>query len=201
MSSMFAIFPDFHLEFPSPELSLHTGSSRFSHYDPCWCMCSRYIALQNDEFGIGPLASYFKGEVLHGRDTDIFTSNMCKPRCIHPCICLIRRNTDLAEDVCTHLCPFWSYLDIFFPAYSLLWACRKSEFKLVCIYLAFFDVFYVNGFKDPQICQGSRWRNGCAWCHSRVHLSTPALAQWIILRCDICNSPYWPNIAFRTQFP
>ncbi|KAF9472443.1 glycosyltransferase family 2 protein [Pholiota conissans] len=38
----------------------------------------RYIALQNDEFGIGPLASYFKGEVLHGRDTDIFTSNMCK---------------------------------------------------------------------------------------------------------------------------
>ncbi|EDR11492.1 glycosyltransferase family 2 protein, partial [Laccaria bicolor S238N-H82] len=36
----------------------------------------RYIALQNDEFGVGPLASYFKGEVLHGRDTDIFTSNM-----------------------------------------------------------------------------------------------------------------------------
>ncbi|RDB24703.1 Chitin synthase 3 [Hypsizygus marmoreus] len=36
----------------------------------------RYIALQNDEKGQGPLASYFKGEVLHGRDTDIFTSNM-----------------------------------------------------------------------------------------------------------------------------
>ncbi|KAL0577036.1 hypothetical protein V5O48_004970, partial [Marasmius crinis-equi] len=36
----------------------------------------RYIALQNDEKGVGPLASYFKGEVLHGRDTDIFTSNM-----------------------------------------------------------------------------------------------------------------------------
>ncbi|KZT21396.1 glycosyltransferase family 2 protein [Neolentinus lepideus HHB14362 ss-1] len=36
----------------------------------------RYIALQNDSRGIGPLASYFKGEVLHGRDTDIFTSNM-----------------------------------------------------------------------------------------------------------------------------
>ncbi|KAI0071473.1 glycosyltransferase family 2 protein [Panus rudis PR-1116 ss-1] len=36
----------------------------------------RYIALQNNEFGVGPLASYFKGEVLHGRDTDIFTSNM-----------------------------------------------------------------------------------------------------------------------------
>ena len=29
--------------------------------------------------GVGPLASYFKGEVLHGRDTDIFTSNMCTP--------------------------------------------------------------------------------------------------------------------------
>ncbi|KAH7888726.1 glycosyltransferase family 2 protein [Phlebopus sp. FC_14] len=37
----------------------------------------RYIALQNDKDGQGPLASYFKGEVLHGRDTDIFTSNMC----------------------------------------------------------------------------------------------------------------------------
>ncbi|KAF9556711.1 glycosyltransferase family 2 protein, partial [Agrocybe pediades] len=36
----------------------------------------RYIALQNNEYGVGPLASYFKGEVLHGRDTDIFTSNM-----------------------------------------------------------------------------------------------------------------------------
>ncbi|KAF8629158.1 hypothetical protein AX17_005743 [Amanita inopinata Kibby_2008] len=36
----------------------------------------RYIALQNDEKGEGPLASYFKGEILHGRDTDIFTSNM-----------------------------------------------------------------------------------------------------------------------------
>ncbi|KAJ6586867.1 chitin synthase [Mycena vulgaris] len=36
----------------------------------------RYIALQNNKLGIGPLASYFKGEVLHGHDTDIFTSNM-----------------------------------------------------------------------------------------------------------------------------
>lgn len=27
---------------------------------------------------MGPLASYFKGEVLHGAETDIFTSNMCK---------------------------------------------------------------------------------------------------------------------------
>ncbi|KAJ7462232.1 glycosyltransferase family 2 protein [Mycena galericulata] len=36
----------------------------------------RYIALQNNRQGIGPLASYFKGEELHGHDTDIFTSNM-----------------------------------------------------------------------------------------------------------------------------
>ncbi|KAF7321339.1 Chitin synthase [Mycena kentingensis (nom. inval.)] len=35
----------------------------------------RYIALQNKN-GMGPLASYFKGEVLHGHDADIFTSNM-----------------------------------------------------------------------------------------------------------------------------
>jgi chitin synthase len=38
----------------------------------------RFIALQNNKYGEGPLASYFKGEVLHGRDTDIFTSNMCE---------------------------------------------------------------------------------------------------------------------------
>ncbi|KAG9058039.1 hypothetical protein FS842_002000 [Serendipita sp. 407] len=37
----------------------------------------RYIALQNDKnTGVGPLASYFKGEVLQGRGADIFTSNM-----------------------------------------------------------------------------------------------------------------------------
>ncbi|KAK7057241.1 chitin synthase-domain-containing protein [Favolaschia claudopus] len=36
----------------------------------------RYIALQNNNQNVGPLASYFKGEVLHGNDTDIFTSNM-----------------------------------------------------------------------------------------------------------------------------
>ncbi|KAG9316580.1 glycosyltransferase family 2 protein [Chiua virens] len=36
----------------------------------------RYIALQNGKKGHGPLASYFKGEVLHGSTTDIFTSNM-----------------------------------------------------------------------------------------------------------------------------
>ncbi|CAE6435399.1 unnamed protein product [Rhizoctonia solani] len=36
----------------------------------------RYIALLNDKDGQGPLASYFKGEVLNGRTQDIFTSNM-----------------------------------------------------------------------------------------------------------------------------
>lgn len=36
----------------------------------------RYIALRNDEIGRGPLASYFKGETLAGRDADVFTSNM-----------------------------------------------------------------------------------------------------------------------------
>ncbi|WAR55283.1 hypothetical protein PtB15_6B22 [Puccinia triticina] len=30
----------------------------------------------NDEIGRGPLASYFKGETLAGRDADVFTSNM-----------------------------------------------------------------------------------------------------------------------------
>ncbi|GAC73696.1 chitin synthase/hyaluronan synthase [Moesziomyces antarcticus T-34] len=38
----------------------------------------RYIALQNDAMGQGPLHSYFKGETLHGgqSDADVFTSNM-----------------------------------------------------------------------------------------------------------------------------
>ncbi|KAL1924859.1 uncharacterized protein VTP21DRAFT_4513 [Calcarisporiella thermophila] len=36
----------------------------------------RYIALQNDEHGRGPLESYFKGETLHGGDADVFTANM-----------------------------------------------------------------------------------------------------------------------------
>ncbi|KAL1920144.1 uncharacterized protein VTP21DRAFT_1290 [Calcarisporiella thermophila] len=36
----------------------------------------RYIALQNDETGKGPLASYFKGETQHGGDADVFTANM-----------------------------------------------------------------------------------------------------------------------------
>ncbi|KAL4401441.1 Chitin synthase 4 [Malassezia pachydermatis] len=38
----------------------------------------RYEALQNDAMGNGPLCSYFKGESLHGgnSDADIFTSNM-----------------------------------------------------------------------------------------------------------------------------
>ncbi|RIB17802.1 Glycosyltransferase Family 2 protein [Gigaspora rosea] len=36
----------------------------------------RYIALQNDQNGNGPLASYFLGEAAHGQDADIFTANM-----------------------------------------------------------------------------------------------------------------------------
>lgn len=36
----------------------------------------RYLALQNDELGRGPLASYFKGESLLGADADVFSSNM-----------------------------------------------------------------------------------------------------------------------------
>lgn len=56
-----------HLFFTSSSSSLSQPGA-FSAY--------RYIALQNDEMGQGPLASYFKGEVLHGADADVFTSNM-----------------------------------------------------------------------------------------------------------------------------
>lgn len=36
----------------------------------------RYIALQNDLTGDGPLQKYFLGEKMHGADADIFTANM-----------------------------------------------------------------------------------------------------------------------------
>ncbi|KAG8908388.1 Chitin synthase, class 1, partial [Tulasnella sp. 403] len=36
----------------------------------------RYIALQNDKVGEGPLQKYFLGEKMHGADADIFTANM-----------------------------------------------------------------------------------------------------------------------------
>ncbi|KAF8334650.1 glycosyltransferase family 2 protein [Cantharellus anzutake] len=36
----------------------------------------RYVALQNDAIGEGPLQKYFLGEKLHGAGADIFTSNM-----------------------------------------------------------------------------------------------------------------------------
>jgi len=61
----------------------------------------RWIALQNDRTGRGPLASYFKGEVLNGRDTDIFTSNMCTPSpfVTKPTYLTTVSPPDLAEDV------------------------------------------------------------------------------------------------------
>jgi chitin synthase len=36
----------------------------------------RYIALQNDQLGEGPLQKYFLGEKMHGAGADIFTANM-----------------------------------------------------------------------------------------------------------------------------
>ena len=36
----------------------------------------RYIALQNDAKGEGPLQKYFLGESMHGAGADIFTANM-----------------------------------------------------------------------------------------------------------------------------
>jgi len=36
----------------------------------------RYLALQNDKNGHGPLESYFKGETLHGAGAGVFTANM-----------------------------------------------------------------------------------------------------------------------------
>jgi hypothetical protein len=38
--------------------------------------CWKYIALQNDEHGRGPLASYFRGEEMLAGKADTFTANM-----------------------------------------------------------------------------------------------------------------------------
>jgi chitin synthase len=45
----------------------------------------RYVALQNDPKGHGPLTEYFKGETLHTHpDTDLWTKNM-SARWFLPC--------------------------------------------------------------------------------------------------------------------
>ena len=83
---------------------LHVVFIVFPFFQPGAFSAYRYIALQNDKNGQGPLASYFKGEVLHGRDTDIFTSNMCEfsPLCPHQLRLLTGFGfADLAEDVGT----------------------------------------------------------------------------------------------------
>jgi chitin synthase len=49
--------------------STHRDVGAFSAY--------RYVALQNDPKGHGPLTEYFKGETLHtAPDTDLWTKNM-----------------------------------------------------------------------------------------------------------------------------
>jgi hypothetical protein len=43
-------------------------SLRWQQFNKADCETDRYIALQNDALGHGPLASYFKGEDLLGQD-------------------------------------------------------------------------------------------------------------------------------------
>jgi hypothetical protein len=81
----------------------------------------RWIALQNDRAGRGPLASYFKGEVLSGRDTDIFTSNMCTFSSLDlPYLSLTIACIDLAEDVRNFSFRGSAYGSYFFVANPLL---------------------------------------------------------------------------------
>lgn len=63
---------------PLVNICMNTNNKTLTFPKPGAFSAYRYIALQNNKQGVGPLASYFKGEVLHGRDTDIFTSNMCR---------------------------------------------------------------------------------------------------------------------------
>ena len=58
----------------------------------------RYSALQNSSPNSGPLASYFKGETLHGGEADVFSANMylvsnvldCGMTCIHQLLNTVR---------------------------------------------------------------------------------------------------------------
>ena len=82
------------------------------------------------------MASYFKGEVLHGAETDIFTSNMCK--CRH----LVRYAVSfvpVVNQILRKTCVNWLYFpfsEILIPcaAHPLLRACGQSELELVSSY-------------------------------------------------------------------
>jgi chitin synthase len=68
-----------HFEYKISNILDKTTESMFGYISvlPGAFSAYRYIALQDDpRTGLGPLASYFKGEVLHGREADIFQSNM-----------------------------------------------------------------------------------------------------------------------------
>lgn len=66
----------------SQPVSLDLCTSR-KHAELTLIHLDRYIALQNDDKGHGPLSEYFKGETLHtDPNTDLWTKNMFVVLCL-----------------------------------------------------------------------------------------------------------------------
>ena len=117
----------------------------------------RYIALQNDSAGEGPLQKYFLGEKMHGAGADIFTANMY-----------------LAED--RILC--WELVSKRGGAWTLHYV--KSAYAVTdvpnqvggfLLFLAFLSFISFLPKVPELISQRRRWLNGSffAAVHSIVH--------------------------------
>ncbi|KAI5792856.1 putative chitin synthase [Pyronema domesticum] len=128
----------------------------------------RYHALQNDEEGNGPLAQYFKGETLHGKDADVFTANMYLAEDRILCWELVaKRNerwvlkyvrsatgeTDVPDAVPEFVSQRRRWLNgAFFAAiYSLVhfrqvWKTDHTVFRKILLHLEFFYQFVSLGF-------------------------------------------------------
>lgn len=104
----------------------------------------RYIALQNDKAtGRGPLASYFKGEVLNGRDTDIFTSNM-----------YLAEDRILSFELVAKENSDWFVSCLFMPSYHSL------PFRILKYVKSSVGETDVPDALDELIMQRRRWLNG-----------------------------------------
>ena len=114
----------------------------------------RYIALQNDSSGKGPLQNYFLGETMHGADADIFMANMylaedriqlfSKRGCslILHYVKSAYAETDVPDQVPelisqsshTFLRKFWIHLEMLYLISNLIF----SWFALVCLFVRSF---------------------------------------------------------------
>ncbi|KAF5366053.1 hypothetical protein D9758_006603 [Tetrapyrgos nigripes] len=125
----------------------------------------RYIALQNDSTGTGPLQKYFLGEKMHGAGADIFTANMYLAEDRILCWELVSKRggswilhyvksayaiTDVPDQVPELISnvvagsTFWIHIEMFYQTFNLIF----SWFGLANYYIAF--VILSNAMEDPN---------------------------------------------------